>query len=372
MPHQLINTQLEIDNVCRRLSGEDVIGVDTEFLRVKTYYPKLALVQISSSTGIYCIDPLVQGLRFDDIWKILGDSNVEKVMHAARQDIEVLLHTANVMPMPLFDTQIAASLLGYTEQVGYAGLVQSEFGEMLPKSSQRTDWTRRPLSQAQLGYAENDVRFLLPLHERLTERLQEMGRLEWAREDFERVLDPGLYDSEPAEAYRRLGRGVNLKTHAQHRLKRLCAWRERTARSRDLPRNWVVDNETLVSIANAAPCTVEELQRIEGVSRDLVRREGKAVVACLYESRDDTEAVWSRKEALSSEQKILKAELVKVLKRRAKELQIAESVLVTRADLEQLVRGSPPGEVLRGWRREIVGQALEDVLSRTVSARQAS
>ena len=372
MSHQLINTHQGVDDVCRRLSQEEVIGVDTEFLRVKTYYPRLALVQVSTPTGIYCIDPLAEEVRLDDLWSILGGSVVLKVMHAARQDVEVLLHTADVLPRPLFDTQVAAALLGYPEQVGYAGLVESEFGETLPKTSQRTDWTRRPLSQAQLGYAENDVRFLLPLRERLTVRLNELGRLAWAREDMERVLDPGLYHSEPTEAYRRVGRGVHLNTRAQHGLKSLCAWRERTARSRDLPRHWVVDDETLVSIATAGPRTVEELRHVEGLRQELVRRDGEAVVACLNDSPDDTQAIWSRKEALSPEQKALRADLVQVLKSRAKELRIAESVLVTRADLDKLVRGKPGEEVVRGWRWEVIGRVLDDVLSGATQGVQAS
>lgn len=362
MPHQLINTQHDIEDVCRHISLKEVIGVDTEFLRVKTYYPRLALVQISTPDRIYCIDPLAEEARFDSLWNLLADSNILKVMHAARQDVEVLLHTAGVMPRPLFDTQVAAGLLGYGEQVGYAGLVESEFEKTLPKTSQRTDWTRRPLTEAQVGYAENDVRFLLPLHELLKVRLEELGRLEWAREDFERVLDPGLYQPEPDEAYRRVGRGVHLKVRAQHSLKHLCAWRERTARNRDLPRHWVADDETLVSIAAASPQSVEELRRVQGLRRDLVRRDGEAVVACLNETLADTNEVWSRKEALTAEQKALKGKLIKTLKNRANELRIAESVLITRADLERLARGTSPREVVRGWRWRVVGKALEDTL----------
>lgn len=362
MSHHLINTHKEIDDTCRRLAGETVIGVDTEFLRVRTYYPKLALVQISSEDAIYCIDPLVEGVELGALWSLLSDPGVLKVMHAARQDVEVLLHTAGIMPQPLFDTQIAAALVGYGDQVGYAGLVEAEFGVSLPKSSQRTDWTRRPLSEAQLGYAGNDVRYLLPLWERLTAGLKDRGRYQWALEDFERDLDPALYAPDPEQAYRRVGRGTHLDAGAQHALKRLCTWRENAARDRDLPRSWVLDDVAAAAIAAGSPRSVRELERIEGVRTDTVRRDGDAIVACLQEPGEDGGPLWSRHEPLTPEQKSTKSALIEVLKARAGELGIAQSVLVTRADLDKLVRGMPVRELITGWRRDVIGPDLQRVL----------
>jgi ribonuclease D len=362
MPHHLINTQKDIDDTCRRLAGETVIGVDTEFLRVRTYYPKLALVQISSEDAIYCIDPLVKGVELGALWSLLADPGVQKVIHAARQDVEVLLHTAGIMPRPLFDTQIAAALVGYGDQVGYAGLVEAEFGVSLPKSSQRTDWTRRPLSEAQLGYAGNDVRYLLPLRERLTAGLKDRDRYEWALEDFERDLDPDLYVPDPEQAYRRVGRGTHLDAGAQHALKRLCTWRENAARDRDLPRSWVLDDVAAAAIAAGRPESVRELERIEGVRSDTVRRDGDAIVACLREPEGVGNLLWSRHEPLTPGQKSTKGALIEVLKVRAGELGIAQSVLVTRADLDKLVRGVSVRELITGWRLEVIGPDLQRVL----------
>lgn len=363
MPQYLIDTRDEIDDTCRRLADEAVIGVDTEFLRVRTYYPKLALVQLSTADAIYCIDPLVDGLELDRLWAILADPGILKIMHAARQDIEVLRHTAGILPEPLFDTQIAAALVGYGDQVGYAGLVEAEFGETLPKSSQRTDWTRRPLSGAQLGYAENDVRYLLPLYDRLSDRLRSLGRYEWALEDFERDLDPGLYQADPGQAYRRIGRGAHLDAGAQHALKRLCTWREHEARNRDLPRNWVLDDVAAAAIAAGRPRSVRELAQIEGVRSDAVRRDGEAIVACLSQPTEDEDPLWRRHDALTPEQKALKGDLVTVLKARAVELGISQSVLVTRADLDKLVREVPAMEVISGWRWDVIGRDLQRVLN---------
>jgi ribonuclease D len=363
MSIDLIDTQTDVENLCRRLEAEPAVGVDTEFLRVRTYYPKLALVQTSTGGDIYCFDPLVEGLRLDALWAVLSESEIWKVMHAARQDIEVLLHATGIMPRRLFDTQIAAGLLGYGEQVGYAALVEAEFSVVLPKSVQRTDWTRRPLSDAQLGYAENDVRYLLPLHERLGARLDSLGRLAWALEDSERILDPGLYETDPDQAYRRVGRGAHLDIRAQQRLKHLCAWRERTAQSRDLPRHWVLDDEGLASIAAAGPRSLDELHRVGGLRRELVRRDGEGIVASLNEREDAAEPLWARRLALSDEQKRLRAELIEVLSSTAAALGIAESVLLTRSDLERLARGTPVRDVIRGWRWEVIGPQIAQVLS---------
>lgn len=361
--HYLINTQKDIDDACRHLADEAVIGVDTEFLRVRTYFPKLALVQLSTTDAIYCVDPLVDGMELGSVWGILADPGIRKVMHAARQDIEVLLHTAGVMPGPLFDTQIAAALLGYGDQVGYARLVEAEYGEALPKSVQRTDWTRRPLSDAQLGYAENDVRYLIPLYESLSARLKTLGRFEWALADFERVLDPALYEADPEEAYQRVGRGAHLAPRAQHALKRLCAWRERVARGRDLPRHWVVDDETLASIAAREPQSVEELKRVEGMRRDVLHRDGRAIIAHLRQPVQDGGPLWARRRSLTPEQKATRLALIEVLRARAAELGVAESVLATRSDLDRLARGAPVEKLITGWRWEAVGQGLKQVLA---------
>jgi len=362
MPHELVDTQKRLDDTCRRLAGESTIGVDTEFLRVRTYYPKLALMQFSTGDGIFCVDPLADGLRLDGLWAVLADPGVLKVMHAARQDIEVLLRAAGIMPQPLFDTQIAAALVGYGDQIGYAGLVESEFGEVLPKSSQRTDWTRRPLSEAQIGYAENDVRYLLPLRDRLGSRLRELGRYDWAIEDFQRVLDPGLYEPDPDQAYRRVGRGAHLDTTSQHALRRLCTWRENAARRRDLPRNWVLDDAAVTVIAARMPRSLSELGRLEEVSSGTVRRDGEAILDCLEQPAEHNDRLWARHEPLTAEQKATMEALTTALKRRAAELDIARSLLVTRGDLEKMVRGAAVEELITGWRWEVIGRELKRVL----------
>lgn len=358
MTQHLIDTQQEIDALCPRLAGQPAIGVDTEFLRVNTYYPKLALVQVSTADEVYCIDPLVPGLRLDELWAIMTDADVVKVVHAARQDIEVLLHTAGFIPGPLFDTQVAAGLLGHGEQVGYAGLVESEFGVNLPKGAQRTDWTRRPLSSEQLGYAANDVRYLLPLYEKMRDALVSAGRRDWALEDCERLRTPALYELDPEQAFRRVGRGARLSPDAQHLLKSLCAWRERTARDRNLPRSWVVDDQALVDIAAAAPRSKDELAAVTGLRARAVAAYGDKLIDCVDQAQRGETALWSRQESLTPEEKARKSALVKMVQQRAAALGIAESVLITRAEITRVARGAAPEEVVTGWRWSEIGRQL--------------
>jgi len=358
MTQSLIDKQKDIEVLCRRLAVEPAIGVDTEFLRVRTYYPKLALVQVSTPGEMYCIDPLAPGLRLDPLWSLMTEAGVVKVMHAARQDIEVLLHTADFIPGPLFDTQIAAALLGHDEQLGYARLVEKKFGVALAKGAQRTDWTQRPLSEAQLGYAANDVRYLLPLYERMRASLQSAGRLDWATEDFERLRRPALYETDPEQAFQRVARGVHLEADAQHILQRLCAWREITARERDLPRSWVVDDQALVEVALAAPRSRAQLISIGALRSRAVSQYGGDIGACVEGFQPGAEARWSRPESLTVEQKALKGVLVGIVKRHAAALGIGESVLVTRGDLTRIARGTPPDKVVGGWRWQEMGQEL--------------
>lgn len=362
MSQSLINSQAGIDRLCRRLSGEAAIAVDTEFLRVRTYFPRLALIQIATDDDIHVVDPLADGLDLDGLWAILVDPDMVKVMHAARQDVEVLLDGAGAMPGPLYDTQIAAALAGYAEQIGYAGLVEAEFGEQLPKAAQRTDWTRRPLSGAQLGYAANDVRYLLTLRERMSGRLAELGRTSWALEEFGRLLDPALYHVDPGQAYRRVARGADLDAPAQHALRHLCAWREETARRRNRPRGWVLDDESAAALAAARPHSVAALERSGLLAAAAVRRDGEAVVDCLNRPAAGADPLWRRQAPPSAAQKALRGRLISALKQRAAALGIERSLLLRRAELERLVRGDALDDVVAGWRRQAVGEELRRVL----------
>jgi ribonuclease D len=227
----------EPDSIASVLAKHDLVGVDTEFMREKTFFAERCLVQISTGDQIYCVDPLTAN-SMDACWLEVMASTW--VVHSARQDIEVVYQTARCMPTEIFDTQIAAGLLGYAPQLGYAGLVSELFDVEIAKTHTRADWSRRPLSEEVLQYAAEDVQYLLPAYEILAERLDKRGRLTWAREDSAQLLNPGLYDADPLLAIDRLKGGRNLRGNRRAVAARLAAWREKEALRANRPRQWIV------------------------------------------------------------------------------------------------------------------------------------
>jgi ribonuclease D len=231
------------DRLHTSLSSQRRVGVDTEFMRERTYFSQLCLVQVSSGSDIFCVDPLGNspensGATADAFWQSL--MQIPWVLHSGRQDIEVVSQSALKFPVSVFDTQIAAALLGYAPQMGYAGLVDELFDVQLAKSHTRADWSRRPLSDAVLEYAAEDVLYLIPAYELLKERLEKLGRLSWAEDDSADLLQPSLYDTNPDLAVARLKGARNLAGSARNAAVRLAAWREREALRSNRPRQWIL------------------------------------------------------------------------------------------------------------------------------------
>ena len=282
MPHYTFIDQP--DTLVQAVSEHERIGVDTEFMREKTYFAQLCLVQIATPDEIYCVDPLSDG-EHRDFWQALLARNW--VVHSARQDIEVIWQLAGTMPAAIFDTQIAAGLLGYPAQMGYAGLVKELFDADMDKSHTRADWTRRPLKEAWLQYAAEDVEHLLPAHELLRDRLEREGRLEWALQDAALLLDPGLYEVGDGQAIERLKGARNLRGRRRAAAARLATWREAEAIRRDRPRQWIVRDNVLLEIANKLPATEQELAALEGIPPKLVNRVGRQLLQAVAASASD-------------------------------------------------------------------------------------
>jgi len=360
-----IDTAAGLETLCARLSGVDWIALDTEFLREKTYYPKLCLLQVAAPDGtVACIDPLA----LDDIAPLLDvlyDSRITKVMHAARQDLEILYHLRGTLPAPVFDTQVAALLLGYSDQVGYGTLVDKLLGVQLDKLHSRTDWSLRPLSAEQLRYAADDVIYLAQVYERLVTRLTELGRLEWLADDFERLVQPGLYSNAPEEAWIRI-RGVNrIKGASLSVLQALAAWREEQAQRADRPRGWLLRDDVLVDIARHQPRDRAALERIHGLNEGIVRKHGEHLLELVTDARQrkpgPPPATGPRKR-LRPEQEALVDLLTAVVRLRALENSLNPAVLASRRHLEALVLGDRAVEVLQGWRGRLAGEQLLAVL----------
>ncbi|MEM1173253.1 MAG: HRDC domain-containing protein [Pseudomonadota bacterium] len=345
-------------DVIESLKATETAGVDTEFLREKTYFSQLCLIQFSSGEAIYCIDPM-RPHDYTDFWDALCSSRW--IVHSGRQDTEVIFQTAGKLPERLFDTQIAAGLLGMAPQMGYANLVQTLFDVQLPKSHTRADWSRRPLPSEWLRYAADDVTYLLPALALLSEKLDKVGRLAWAEEDSSLLLDPTLYDPQPEEAVHRVKGARNFHGRRRAAAAALAEWREKEAVRRNRPRQWILRDSTLLDMAVRQPARAGDLRRIDGFPAKLIDRAGERLVSIIANAGDD--AHYRPPRPPDEAQKRLIGELQARVTARAKELDITAEVLAPRKELSAaVVVGSRDTRVFGGWRRDVIGAELAAML----------
>jgi len=346
-----------LQRLATRLRDADCIGVDTEFKRERTYYPILCFLQVSTRDGVACIDPLAV-TELEPVFEVLYDPAKVKILHSARQDLELFYRLRGALPQPLFDTQVAAAFCGYGDQIGYGPLVEKLLGVSLAKAHTRTDWCRRPLSDAQIRYAEDDVRYLPALRERLLDALGE--RKDWLVEDSGALLDPALYEVEPEQAWQRVGAGRELPAAAQVMLQVLAAWRERTAQQADLPRGWVVDDRGLCALAKNPPADLDQVRTVVPIIRkEILRHHGDALMDAIEHGRGQPpRALWGRAGRMDPPQRDAVRRVMQRLQERAEQQRISASLVATRRDLEQLVLGARDLPLLRGWRRQFIGDEL--------------
>lgn len=356
----LITTTDALAAFCRSLSGTDYITVDTEFLREKTYWPQLCLVQVAGPAEAVAIDPLAEGIDLAPLVEVMDDPSILKVFHAARQDVEIFHHMTGRVPYPLFDTQVAAMVCGFGDSVGYETLVTKLAGARIDKSSRFTDWSHRPLTERQLTYALSDVTHLRPAYEKLRRRLDRTGRAQWLEEEMAVLTDPATYTTDPETAWQRLKVRSN-KPRFLGVLKELTAWREREAQRRDLPRNRVLRDETLLEIAAHAPADVEELARTRGLGRGFAEGwQGNEVLAAIQRANDvpdaDLPRVEPRDEPPPGTGPVV--EMLRVLlKMKCDDQHVASKLVASAADLEAIAADDAASvPALHGWRREMFGK----------------
>lgn len=358
----LIQNPAALAQLCARLTNSAWLALDTEFMRESTYYARLCLLQLGTEELLACVDPLTVDLA--PLLDILYNPSTLKILHAGRQDLEVLndvrrLQTKNddeaQVPCPLFDTQIAAALLGYPDQVGYAALVESIVGVKLPKLHTRTDWSVRPLSEEQLHYAEDDVRYLRDVYHKLDEELLRRGRREWLTEECVALADPALYRNDPATAYLRLKAAGTLDAAAQSRLKALAAWRERTAQTRDRPRGWILPDPALIEIARTSPKDIAALGSLSLTPKQ-IETHGEAILATLEQPGVLEKICDESVPPTTAEQNLARAMTAHVQAVATAEA-ISPTLIATKRAIFALIReGSGP--LTRGWRWELIGQTL--------------
>ncbi len=356
-----ITSTADLAAFCARLEGQAFVAVDTEFMRETTYWPKLCLIQAAAPASVEAIiDPLAEGLDLTPFLEVMRDQAVLKVFHAARQDVEIF-NILGAMPTPLFDTQIAGMAAGFGEQVAYDALVRKILKVEIDKSHRFTDWSRRPLSEAQLRYALADVTHLAELYPILRARLERAGRLSWVTEEMAGMSDPALYDVEPENAWRRL----KPRRHAPKYLavfRAVAAWRERTAQQRDQPRGRILKDEAIDELAAQAPTETEALNRLRSVPKGFAgSRYGPELVEAISAALKDPEAYApkiERSAAPASPAAGAVVELLKVLlKARAEDAGVASKLIATVADLEKIAADDhADAAALHGWRREAFGE----------------
>jgi ribonuclease D len=355
----LITTNDALVSFCESLKGADYIAVDTEFLREKTYWSQLCLVQVAGPKEAVAVDPLAEGIDLAPLHGVMRDESILKVFHAARQDVEIFHHLTGFVPTPLFDTQVAAMVCGFGDSVGYETLISKLTTARIDKSSRFTDWSQRPLTDRQLTYALADVIHLRPAFEKLRRRLQRTGRSHWLEEEMAVLNDPATYLVEPEEAWQRL-KVRSGKPRFMGILKELAAWREREAQRRDLPRGRVLRDEALLEIAAHAPTTVDDLARTRGMGRGFAEgRQGADVLAAVQSglslSDDQLPRLEPREDAPPGLSPIV--EMLRVLlKMKCEENHVASKLVASSSDLEAIAADdAAPVPALSGWRRELFG-----------------
>jgi ribonuclease D len=354
----LLTTTAEVASLCEELARELYVAVDTEFMRDRTYYPKLCLVQVAGTRRQVAIDPLAPGIDLAPLFALMADADVLKVFHAARQDIEVFYRLTGAVPTPLFDTQLAAMVCGYGEEVGYETLVTQVAKGRIDKSSRFTDWSRRPLSPQQLTYALGDVIHLRVIYERLKRQLEQTGRTDWVAQELADLTSPDMYEQPLDEAWKRI-KVRSREPRFLAVLRALAAWREGEAQRRDLPRNRVVRDDLLLEIAANRPTSVEELIRLRRISLDRQSVHGavqavRAALALPEDALPQLEPPPKVPRGLGPMIDLLRV----LLKLKCEEHKVAQRLVATTGDLEAIAtQDHADVAALKGWRFEIFGRA---------------
>jgi ribonuclease D len=357
----MITTTSELAALCEVLAKSEYVAVDTEFLREQTFWPLLCLVQLAGPEAEAVVDPLSPGLDMAPFYQLMADTSVVKVFHAARQDIEIIFLKSEIVPTPVFDSQVAAMVCGYGDSISYVNLVKKTTSVDLDKSSRFTDWSRRPLSEKQLDYALADVTHLRDVYLRLKQTLEKTGRTPWLQEEMEVLTSPGTYDAKPENAWQRLKLRVKGRKSLAVLIE-LAAWRERLAQSLDVPRGRVLRDDALYDIANQLPASADSLGQLRTLSDGFARSQrAKEIIDVIKAglARDPkTLPKIERNEALTAEASAT-LELLKVLlKAAAAEHGVAPRIIADSDDLEQLATSDEANILaLQGWRRTLFGDA---------------
>ncbi len=359
LPMTLITETSKLIDACERFSRDSFLAIDTEFMRERTYYPQLCLIQIAGKDEAVTVDALATEINLNPILDLMANHKIIKVFHACRQDMEIFFNLNRRIPFPVFDTQIGAMVCGYGESVGYDKLVRQITGVQIDKSSRFTDWSHRPLSKQQLNYALSDVTHLRTVYESLLNQLEKNGRINWLNEEFQNVLNPKTYDIPLDQIWKRL----KIKSGRPKFLilvRELCAFREKEAQSRNIPRNRVIRDDVLLDIAARSPTSSLDLAKVRSLSTQFAEgRLGKSILRVVAEASNIPESDAPQLENLNKTkpQKPALIELLKVLlKHKSEDNNVAQKLIASTADLEAIAENDNANVLaLNGWRKDVFG-----------------
>ena len=364
MTIEYIDKPEQLTDLCNRIKQESWIALDTEFLREKTYYPVFCLLQIATPEWVVCVDPIALS-DLSELFEVINNPDIIKVLHSCRQDMEIFYQETGKVTAPVFDTQIAAPLLGFQENPGYAMLVSSFLNVNLSKTHTRADWTIRPLSEAQIQYAADDVIYLCKIYQMICQKLESLGRFDWLEKDFELLKNAELYQISPVNAWKKI-KGRNRLTGKQLSIvQALCEWREQTAQSENRPKNWLIRDDLLLELAKFQPETENDLSKIRSMNERTVRRYGKVICRLISEAKQRAPIPVDNKKAAKKrpKQEAVLDVLTAVVRMRADENSLNPMILASRKDLEKLLSEEEESSLLLGWRYSMVGKELQGLLN---------
>lgn len=367
---QYIDNDLMLADFLQKAQTAEWIVLDTEFIREKTYYPRLCLIQVATQDMLACIDPLsIQDLS--PFFTYLQDPDLVKVFHAAWQDLEIIHHLSGDVPASVFDSQIAAAVLGLGDQLGYARLVEALLGIQLDKSQSRTDWSRRPLNPQQLEYAIDDVRYLRDIYPILKQKLAESGRNGWLHKPFQRLSDPSAYEPDPRSVWKKV-KGVQLlKARQLSILRELAAWREEQAIAKNLPRRWLLSDEVLVDMARMKTTTTSDFNNIRGLNQEQISRNGQLWLELIQLGYNLPPEDWPelpRRRKLDAELSLVADLLMVIVNQQALEHNISAAMIATRNQIEKMLTDGR-NALSEDWRGSLVNDLFTHVLSGKYSVR---
>jgi ribonuclease D len=362
---QYINTPEQLAKLCEDIKNAPWLALDTEFLREKTYYSKFCLLQIATPKWVVCVDPIALpelGMLFDAIY----NPAIVKVFHSCHQDLEIFYQLTGKVPGPIFDTQVAAPLLGYQDNPGYAMLVSSLLNVNLNKAHTRADWSRRPLSEEEIQYAADDVIYLCQIYQIMLQKLADLGRSDWLKHDFKELENPNTYQVSPEKAWLKI-RGKNKLTGKQLSIvQALAQWRENTAQAEDRPKTWILRDELIFDMAKQQPETVTDLANIRGINERTAHRYGKKLCELIAVAKNNDPIPLKEKERSikkNQQHEAILDILTALVRIRAEENSLNPTILATRKDLEVLLFNEEDDcPLLHGWRYSMAGKELVGLL----------